>query len=246
MRIFTHLKLNRIDVLDERFYTEDKETYYPSTTTVLDAYPKGKAFKEWLKSNGHSADIIMDRAAERGTKVHDAIEKYINGADLNWFAPDGKMNFELDEWQMVCRYMDFHKDYLEGSELAAETQLFSHKLKLGGTADLVCEINGETWLIDFKTGKNSYKTHELQLAVYKEMWDEKNDPKIDRYGILYLDTAHRTKKQFQGIGWQLKEFTKDHEKNFRLYQHTRALWNEENPNYKPKNLSYPNTFKRAV
>jgi hypothetical protein len=76
------------------------------------------------------------------------------------------------------------------------------------------------------------------------MWDEKNSPKIDRYGVLWLNSSHRTKKQFQGVGWVLKELTGQYEHDMKLWQHTRALWDQENPNYKPKNLSYPNSFHR--
>src|SRR5690606_35838335 len=130
-----------------------------------------------------------------------------------------------------------------GEQLSAETQLFSESLRLGGTTDLVLRINGETWMIDFKTSNGIYKTNELQLAIYKEMWDEKNTPKIDRYGVLWLNSQTRTEKEFQGVGWQLKEFTSLHAHNVKLFHHTRALWDEENPNYKPRNLSYPNSFK---
>jgi hypothetical protein len=53
----------------------------------------------------------------------------------------------------------------------------------------------------------------------------------------------KTRKKIQGAGWQLKEFDRNYEDGFKLFQHTKALWNEENPNYKPKNLIYPISFK---
>jgi len=243
MKIFAHENLNRIDVLDERFYTTDNETYYPSVTTVLDAYPKGAGFREWLKANGAGSDQIVKEAAERGSNVHNAIEHILLGRELKWIT-NGVPAYTLEEWQMICKYLEFHQEYIQpGEQVAAETMLFSKTLRLGGTCDMVAKINGETWLIDFKTSNGLYKTHEIQLAVYKEMWDEHNSPKIDRYGILWLNSSHRTKRQFQGIGWQLKEFTDSHEYNLQLYHHTRALWDCENPNYKPRNMSYPNVIK---
>ena len=241
MKIFAHENLNRIDVLDERFYQVGEE-FYPSVTTVLSAYPKGYGFENWLKTVGSEADRIVKEAADLGSNVHNAIEQILLGRQITWIH-EGKQLFTLEEWQMICRFMDFYNDYIkEGAQVATETQLFSKKLKLGGTCDMVATINGEVWLIDFKTSNGLYKTNEMQLAAYKEMWDEHNTPKIDRYGILWLNSSHRTKKQFQGIGWVLKECTKDHDYNFELYKHTRALWDCENPNYKPKNLSYPNSF----
>lgn len=242
LKIFIHEHLNRIDVLDQRFYKVENE-YYPSVTTVLNAYPKGFWYDAWLKDVGRNADAIRNEAAEKGSNVHNAIESILLGREVRWIT-DGKQLFTLDEWSMICKFMEFHSKYLnDDNQIAAETQLFSKGMRLGGTCDLVTVINGETWLIDFKTSNGLYKTNELQLAVYKEMWDEHNSPKIDRYGVLWLNAATRTEKEFQGKGWQLKEFTKNHEHNLKLYGHTRALWDEENPNYKPKNLSYPNSFK---
>ena len=244
MKIFKNETLNRVDVLDERFYTLDNKTFYPSVTTVLSAYPKGYAFQEWLKSTGFNADIILEKAGQQGTNVHNAIENFLNKKELIWINGEGYENYTLNEWKMICRYMDFHENYVDKDKpMAVETLLFSDGMKLGGTADLVCTINGETWMIDFKTSNGLYKTYDMQLAVYKNMWDEKNEPKIERYGILWLNSSHRTIKEFQGIGWQLKEITKDHEENISLYNHTRALWDQENPNYSPKNLSFANSYK---
>jgi hypothetical protein len=48
--------------------------YYPSITHVLQAYPKGKHFEDWLKKVGNSAEWIVKKAAEEGTKVHEMIE----------------------------------------------------------------------------------------------------------------------------------------------------------------------------
>jgi len=56
MRLFK--TLDKIQILDERFYTLDKETYYPSVTTILNAYPKGHYFNEWLKDNGFGLMIL--------------------------------------------------------------------------------------------------------------------------------------------------------------------------------------------
>ena len=59
--------------------------YYPSITYVLSCYPKGKHFQDWLKKVGFSADWIVKKAAEEGTQVHEMIEDYLNGKELNFF-----------------------------------------------------------------------------------------------------------------------------------------------------------------
>lgn len=242
MKIFAHRNLNRIDVLDERFYTEDSVTFYPSVTTVLGVYPKGYGYEQWLK-NTKDPEALAEEARDQGSNIHNAIEQWLNGQPLEWIRDDGKANYTLGEWQQITRFMEFYNEYIDpADQVAVETPLFSTFLKLGGTADLVCKINGETWLIDFKTGNGLYKTNEIQLAVYKTMWDEKNRPEIDRYGILWLNSGHRTKKQFQGLGWQLKELSQNYLHDMKLYGHLRAIWDEENPEYRPKNMSFPNEY----
>lgn len=241
MRTFFDKRLNKIEVLDERFYTLDKITYYPSVTTVLNAYPKSPHLYEWMKNNGRNSDEILKAAAEQGSNVHNAIEEFLNGKEITWFV-NGKEQYTLKEWQMISRFMDFYKKHV-GSVEAVEVQVFSEKFKVGGTIDLICNINGEKWIIDFKTSNAMYKTYELQLAVYKEVWEDMTKTNIDRYGVLWLNAATRTEKELQGKCWQIKEYTQDHEHNMRLYECTRALWDEENLNYKPKNLEYPNSYK---
>jgi hypothetical protein len=77
------------------------------------------------------------------------------------------------------------------------------------------------------------------------MWEEQNPGRtIDRYGVLWLNAKTRTSKPpFQGSGWQVKEFTEYYEQDMKLYKSVRAIWDEENPNYKPKNLTYPIEFQ---
>jgi len=239
-KIFLDKKVQQVNILDERFYTVDNVNFQPSVTTVLGAYPKGYHFEEWLRNNGQNSKSIVNEAATQGSNVHNAIDDYLKGVELSWIDDNGKENFTLLEWQMITRFVQFFQ-FVDKDNFISEQIMFSERMRLGGTTDLVCTINGERWLIDHKTSNAIHTTHKIQLAVYKEMYEELTGEKIDRYGILWLKANTRTDKDFmQGKGWQIKEFTKDFDKDIRLYKHTRALWDEENPNYKPKNLSYAN------
>ena len=64
----------QINVLDNRYYTLDEIDYFPSVTTILEVFPKGFGFNQWLKDVGNNASEIADRAATSGTKVHDACD----------------------------------------------------------------------------------------------------------------------------------------------------------------------------
>ena len=57
-----------------------------------------------------------------------------------------------------------------------------------GTPDLICKINGKTWLIDFKTGGH-YKTHILQCRMYALLYEEMFGETIDCIAGLYTKST---------------------------------------------------------
>ncbi|WP_460909890.1 PD-(D/E)XK nuclease family protein, partial [Staphylococcus aureus] len=52
--------------------------------------------------------------------------------------------------------------------IKAEQKLCSPKMKLAGTADLVCELNGKLTILDWKTGSGIYPEAVLQMGAYAE------------------------------------------------------------------------------
>ena len=248
MQVIHHIHAEQINILDERFYLNKKTgEYYPSVTTVLDVYPKGAGYIQWLKDLGNNSDEVVRRAAEQGSKIHDAIDKYLTRQEVRWMDDEGKTIYTLEEWKMILRFVDFwttFKPHIKVNEFMA----ISENYKLGGTIDIVCELNGELWLIDAKSSNAIHPSHELQLAAYATMWNEQfPKAKIQRAGILWLKAttrgADKKGEKIQGASWQLKEFDRHYTDAFKIFQHTRAIWNEENPNYKPKNLIYPDRIK---
>lgn len=243
MPIFHDPINKRIDFLDERFYTKDDKTFYPSVTTVLDLYPKGQGFNEWLKQVGFNASEIARRAAEQGSNVHDAIERFYNGKEVLWSSDS--ISYTEVEWKMILRFYEFHSNFVTSID-AIENSIIDEKLGVGGTIDLVATLkDGNRWLIDFKSGNAIHKTAYMQTSCYKEMWNNENSSiKVDKVGVLHLKTKHKggSDKSIQGEGWKLYE-VENTEKYFRLYQHTRAIWDEENPNPKPKNLTTTDRIK---
>jgi len=230
---------SQINWLDERYYLV-KDKYYPSVTFILDSYPKGQGFNEFLKMAGQQAKYIADKAAEAGTKVHKAIEYLSIGMEIIW---DDKL-YDESEWSAVCKFKEFY-DTHKVKVIATEVIIYSDKYKYAGTIDLICEINGKTWLIDHKFAKGIYKSHYLQLSAYKSAWQEMGGKKIDRMGILWLKALTRgpAKDKIQGAGWQIKESDKTYRHLFHIFRAAQKIHNEENPNAKPKNKIYPNKLK---
>lgn len=244
MVIFHNTEAQQINFADERFYlAKNGVTYYPSVTEILSVYPKGYGFQDWLKQVGYNADIVVTRAAEEGSKIHDTIDNLINGIEIIW---DGK-NYTIDQWKMVVKFMDFWNKN-QPVKLINEVSFCSETLGFGGTIDLVCEIAGKRWLIDFKSSNYIHTSHELQLAAYAMLWNETNPGyRIDNTGILHLKAATRGEDKkginMQGRGWQVKQYDRHYEDAFAIFKHTQAIWKEENPNYKPANLILPDRFK---
>lgn len=235
----------QITFADSRFYSSDGENWFPSVTHILDVYPKGFGFNEWLKQVGNNATQIVERAAEVGSKIHKATEDLNNGLELEW---NDKL-YSQEEWEMILKYVEFW-NMTKPKLLANELSMCSSELGYGGTLDRSVEINGVRWLLDVKTSNYIHKTHELQLAAYAMMWNIKfPNQKIDRTGIIWLKANTRTDKidhvklVYQGKGWQIVTFDRNYEESFKIFQHTHAIWKEENPNPKPLNLVYPMKVK---
>jgi ATP-dependent exoDNAse (exonuclease V) beta subunit len=85
--------------------------------------------------------------------------------------------------------------------LEVEAYLISETHGYGGTLDLIAEIDGEVWLLDWKTGKSVawpsgdvYSDHRLQLAAYAhaDFIAKPGDPvryplpAVTRFGIVHV------------------------------------------------------------
>lgn len=216
-------------------------------TTVLESWPKGYGFTQWLKDLGHNADEVVKRAGEQGSNVHNLIDLYIKGNEVSWVDASGNPKWTLDEWQMFLKFVEFWETH-KPEVITNEESVVVTELSIGGTIDLVCRINGVVWLIDFKTSNAIHTSYELQIAAYATMWNiYKPDFKIERCGIMWLKSATRgaDKKgeKIQGAGWCVKEFERHYSEAFKLFQYCQAIWNEEHPTYKPKNLVLPAVVK---
>jgi hypothetical protein len=118
----------QITLPDSRYYRRNGK-YYPSITYVLGYYPKGKFFEDWLKKVGYSAEYIVKKAAEQGTQVHEMIEDYLNGKELNFLSPSGNPMYDPTVWQGFLRFVDWWEKH-NPSLLETEVHLFSNKVGL--------------------------------------------------------------------------------------------------------------------
>jgi hypothetical protein len=111
-----------------------------------------QAAVDWLK---RIPDYARDTAADLGTQVHAMAEALGRGEPV---AVDDALRPYLAAYR---------RDFLEVFAprfLATEALVCSPRYEYGGTADAFVEIDGETWLLDYKTGAGVYPDTALQLA----------------------------------------------------------------------------------
>ena len=199
-------ELKQINFLDRRVYKRGEGVYYPSVTTILQYMPKNKFFETWMKDVGHNADLIMRKAGKEGTQVHEAAEELVEGREVSWMDDYGRAKYSQLVWEMILKFADFWKTY-KPELISSEQFVWSDEHKFAGTADIVCKMNGEVWLIDIKTSNSIHKSYDLQLASYAKGLEESRGIKIDRTAILWLKAQSRgpskQKKIIQGKGWKL-------------------------------------------
>lgn len=231
----------QITFLDSRFYYSPAGNFLPSVTTILEAYPKGAQYYEWLKKNGQDSDEIRDEAGRRGSVVHELTEMYDAGTEISLLDNNGNVGYKLSEWNMLSRYAEFCNNH-PFNIIHSEQNIVSDQLGYAGTIDRIIDVAGETWLVDIKTSNAIYQSYWLQVAAYKNMVEVELDMKIDKVGILWLNAKTRTTKEFQGPGWQL--VLKDNtDEDLRAFKATNHLWAIENGSMKPKHLSYALSIK---
>ena len=240
----------QITMPDSRYYRRNGK-YYPSITYVLQYYPKGKFFEDWLKKVGYASEHIVRKAGEQGTETHEMIEDYLNGKELNFLSTSGHPQYNPDVWQMFLRFVDFwetHKPKL----IETEVHLFSDEIKVAGTCDMVCEIeiDGkiELWIIDFKTSNHLQTTYDLQTAIYGKCYEECYGKKADRYGVLWLKSSKRkiAEGKIQGKGWEMYESSRTQEENIDIFMTVKKLFDLENPKHSPVFTEFRTQAKREM
>jgi hypothetical protein len=236
----------QITLPDSRYYRRNGE-YYPSITYILQYYPKGKHFEDWLKQVGNNADYIVRKAADDGTQTHGLCETYLTGEELNFLSPSGDPKYDINIWQMFLRFVEFWETF-NPTLIETEVHLFSDKLKVAGTCDLIVEIDGELWVLDIKTSNHLHTSYDLQTAVYGTCYEECFNKSVVRRGILWLKSAKRgpKKDKMQGKGWEVVESSRTHEEDLNLFKTVKTIFDLENPNHSPAFTEFRTSIKREL
>ena len=175
--------------IDDSHYYFVNDEFYPGVTSIIDeAAPMGYGLRMFLQNNTREeAEEIKNTAGDFGSKLHDAYERLINGFELN-LAEEYPTTKEKKHLLSFYDWFNTHKP----TGIKSEFVVASLTYKYAGTMDALCTINGETWLIDWKTSKAIHKNHEYQVAAYKQAYEEMTGEKIDHVAILKTGSVHNT------------------------------------------------------
>lgn len=227
--------LVQVTTADERWYIEETEegvTAFPSVTWITEHYPKGIGFYKWLAKHGWSeSESLKESAGDRGHKVHQLIGELLKGksVDIDGFVKNSETGLKepisLEEYQALMAFSEWFKK-TQPETVESELTVINREYGYAGTADYICKIDGETWLIDFKTGQNVWPSYELQLAAYAHA--------LQKYDIKHLAVLQ--------IGYQRNKNRyklTEVENQFELFLAVKQIWEKETKGQKPFKADYP-------
>lgn len=241
----------------ERFY-EIAGEFYPSSTTVLDAYPLEKGLKDFLqdKTREQAQKLLVD-AGNQGSKIHHTIELVLMGDEI---LPSGfteeqieklgitdydlkrylQKSFSKTEDKMMKGFFEWWEKF-KPETISSEQQIYSKKYKYAGTMDWLgtIEIKGERVLIicDWKTGRGLYKNYDLQISSYLHAYAEMNPRKKLKPKRAFLLQLGKNK-----CGYSFKEI-KDIPGDFVRFLRILETWRDIHPNARPKQYRFSESYK---
>jgi genome maintenance exonuclease 1 len=186
---FNYVPLARETLEGKRHYALPDGSRVPSVTTILEKTKPAEArqaLQEWRNRVGtERAQQITIEAANRGTRMHTYLERYVKNDDIGDFPSNP---FAQPSWFMAAKVILeglHHADEFWGSEVP----LYYSGL-YAGTTDLVGTWKGQPAIMDFKQS-NKVKKREwiddyfIQLAAYAAAHNETHGTQI-RTGVVLM------------------------------------------------------------
>lgn len=185
---FNYPNLKRIQTPAGRQYVGDDDKPVPSVTTILSETGDKTALLNWKKRVGEEeAQRISTESAGLGTKVHNALEKYILGESWDNFGSNLISVLAKSMTEQMINNGFSHVNELWGTEVG----LIAKGL-YAGTSDAIGLHDGEPAIIDFKTAKKIKKRewiedYFMQGAAYALAHNEMFGTDIKKIAILMVD-----------------------------------------------------------
>lgn len=192
-RALCHLETpRRIDSHESGLAFRTYETHagsrYPSMSSLTKLLSEDAIAKWQARVGKDEAGRVSRTAAGRGGDLHLMCELFLKGQQADFAnhyrtaPPQAKQC-----WAAMRNALITNVDDLFGMEC----QMYSDRLRLAGTADLIAMYNGKASVIDFKTSLKPKKLewiegYMIQCEGYAQMWEERTDglQKIEQSVVL--------------------------------------------------------------
>ena len=229
----------QITTSDDRWYAIESKNegtglpeyrFLPSVSWICGFYPKGIAFYKWLSEKGwDESQAIKVAAGNKGSRVHKAVEDLTKGQEVKisdkYTDADGELaELTVEEYEAILSFVDWYKE-TNPTILEIEHTVINEQEGYAGTIDLICEIEGQVYIVDLKTSQSVWAEYELQISAYKHATEHK-DAKL---AILQLGYK-RNKKMFK--------FTEIEDK-FETFMAVHKIWQNETEGQSPSQKDYP-------
>lgn len=157
-------------------FEEEKHQYFLDDSLIPSVSEILKPIHERIY--GKINPKVLKKAAERGTKIHRAIE-FMSKYDLKKF--DEEISSYLEA------YKKFRSDYPTWELLNSEYRTYHKSLLYGMTIDELYKTEKGIVLLDIKTTNETYlNSWSVQLSAYKAGYESQHEKVIKTY-ILKLD-----------------------------------------------------------
>ena len=194
-------------------------------TTVIGRFKDSGGLLYWAFEQGKAAERgeieklydKRDAAAQSGTLAHSMVENHINGKDiLPW-----REGVPQDTWAEAENAFQAYLSWASMTKLKIveqEMPMVSEKYQFGGCPDAIGEIDNELCLVDWKTSNGVYPDYLIQLAAYKQLWEENNPDRpltggfhLCRFAKSHGDFAHHYYPDLSEAWEQFKLFLQAYE-----------------------------------
>ncbi len=197
-KIIDHNSKNNLKFIEEShsYFLGEKELL-SVTQKISKFFPFNakKISRDVAERNWVTEDEILygwEVLRHNGSYIHILAEKYCKEQELS-----------SKEKEVIKAVIFFFDDNPEYKIIASEIKIFSSKYSIAGTIDLILEIDGKLWIVDWKTSNktidkkqifsyakepfsalpnNKYNIYSLQLSVYSRILKEE-------YGIEIWDSC---------------------------------------------------------
>jgi hypothetical protein len=165
-----------------------------------DRRAKGGGDEDVLYSGIRNAHKEISREAQNiGSDVHKWIELWIK------FKINGGAAVADYPYEVKTPMENFHK-WVESREvewIASEKKIYSKLWNYAGTIDALAKINGELYVIDFKTSAKIYKEYYLQVYGYAQAIHEMvNDESNKHYPKGMIVRLDKNEDKFQEVAFE--------------------------------------------